>query len=178
MGPYNRKVYPMSTSASTTPSSTRARKRTAITQDDLDLAIEALKLYASSDGLTPVRYCKGAKLTPAAILRAELGLSMKRSDTTMQKLRRTGAVIPTEKSRKVIIKEMMPNIDASDETPQPSVVTVERIRAAIAKLRQENAELRQENESLHRRIGELESRVVSLEQLQALENLIDEIEAA
>ena len=76
MGPYNRKVYPMSTSASTTPGSTRMRKRTAITQDDLDLAIEALKLYASPDGLTPVRYRKGTKLTPAAILRAELGLSM------------------------------------------------------------------------------------------------------
>ena len=163
----------MSTLSSTTPIT-----RTPITQDELELAIEALKLYASPDGLTPVRYCKGAKLTPAAILRAELGLSQKRSETVMVKLRRLGLVIPTEKSRKVIIKEMMPDIDASEQTPQPSVVTVERIRAAIAKLRQENAELRQENESLHRRIGELESRVVSLEQLQALENLIDEIEAA
>lgn len=161
--------------------STDGNRRTLqqITMDDLELALEALKEYADDSGLTPVKYYQGAKLTPAAILRAVLGLSQNRSTSVMSKLRRHGLVIPTDGSTKVIIASMMTDINADAATPQAGVVTVERIRQALTRLRDENAALRDENSTLRGQVAELEGRVTALEQsAQGLNAVLVEIESA
>ena len=77
--------------------STDGNRRTLqqITMDDLELALEALKSTLTT-AVSPREVLPGAKLTPAAILRAVLGLSQNRSTSVMSKLRRHRLVIPTD----------------------------------------------------------------------------------
>lgn len=160
--------------------------RTPITNEDIELALIALSKYASSDGLTPVKKSPGMHTTPQGVLRHELGVSEKRSFTITRKLSMLDMIISTEGSHKVIIKSMMPDIDATSATPPNNVVTVERIRAALAKLRKEANDLRKENEDLHGKVKDLSDenkdlrrRVAMLEQgTGSLNSLLTEIELA
>lgn len=154
-----------------TPTSTRI----PITTEDIELALIALTKYASEDGLTPVRGEVGMRLTPHGVLRHELGLSQKRSETVMLRLVKLGLVARTEHSTKVVIASMAP---ANDAPLQDGAVTNARIRAAIIKLRHREQALREEIADLEQRIAELESHAAALEAGGDLDILLSEVEAA
>lgn len=146
---------------------------------DLELALLALRDAANEEGLTPARRIpKEAYMSPQGVIRAALGVSERRSESIVHKLRKMGFVIPTEGSTKVIITDMMPDINQGVATPQPGVVTIERIRAAIFKLQQANEHLREENLALKERVKTLEERVDALSESSELARLLEDIENA
>ena len=170
MGPNNRKAMPMSTNTIT---------RTPISQDEIELSLAALAECANENGLTPVRAKKGTHLTPQGILRAELGMSEKRSFSVIRRLKTLGLVLSTEHSTKVIIVSMMKDVAEGPAAPQPRVVTEARIIAALLKLRKENEQLRDENKRLTAEVDDLQKRVSTLElSSPALATLLSEVEAA
>lgn len=163
--------------------STPRGSRIAITDEDVELAMVALRECADQNGLTPVRAGRSNTLTPQAVLRAELEVSQRRSDSIMYKLKKLGKVIPTEHSTKVIIADMVRPLDKEGATPQPDVVTIERIRRALLTLRDENSSLKaeinslqSENQTLTQRVAELEGRMMNLEGAGDLDGLLSEIE--